>query len=122
MKILRLSLKEAAFDVMVTGEKKWEFREPTQWIKSRLFTKDGTRRKYDYVLFTHGYGDHRPYFICRYKGFGSEEGFFTYSNGLEVDVSRNDFTIYLGEIVEAGNVENSFTKWERFLVVCKQSL
>jgi len=36
-KTLFLSLKKQPFDVMVTGEKKEEFRKNKNWIRSRLF-------------------------------------------------------------------------------------
>ena len=47
IKTLNLTVHGHAFEVMETGEKFLEFREPTKWIKSRLFDKDGKPRKYD---------------------------------------------------------------------------
>ena len=40
MKVLRLTLKKKAFDVMVTGEKQEEFRKYSKWIESRLFNTE----------------------------------------------------------------------------------
>jgi hypothetical protein len=76
VKTLHLTLHKAAFDVMVTGEKKLEFRTPSKWINSRLFNKDGTKKHYDYIKFTNGYGSDKPYFVCEFKGFDYEYGFF----------------------------------------------
>lgn len=101
-KVLNLTLHRAAFEVMVTGEKRLEFRTPGKWIDSRLFRKDGSRKPYDFIKFTNGYGSDKPYFICRYLGFEYEYGCFRYSNGLEVEVS-NDYAIKCGQIVEVGN-------------------
>lgn len=85
LKVLHLSLKKEPFDVMVTGEKNQEFRKPTQWIKSRLFNKDGTPKKYDVVKFVNGYGKDKPQFVCEYNGFEILHGplpDLTYSNGF----------------------------------------
>lgn len=108
-KILNLTLYKSAFEVMVTGEKRFEFRKPGKWINSRLFNKDGSKKGYDLIKFTNGYGNDKPYFVCKYLGFGYEYGLFKYSNGLEIDVS-NDFAIKCGEIVEIGNyiLKNEF--------------
>lgn len=105
-RILRLSLKELPFNVMVTGEKRNEYRLPSHWIKSRLFNKDGTPKQYNFVEFTHGYGGHRPSFRCEFKGvLVSDSQFFkSYSNGLQVFVNTNDYIILLGDVVSIKNI------------------
>ena len=105
-KTLHLSLKKLPFDVMVTGEKDREFREPSQWIKSRLFNKNGTRKDYHFVKFTHGYGADKPYFIAEFKELRKTLIYccFSYSNGLVVDVDGGSFVIVIGKIVESGNI------------------
>lgn len=107
-RLLKLSLKKKPFDVMITGEKPIEFRKDTKskWIRSRLLTENGDKREYDGVLFTNGYGNDKPYFIARYRGFTLALQDFEkeYSNGLTVDVEEGDFQIYLGEIIAKGNV------------------
>lgn len=100
--ILNLTLHRSAFEVMVTGEKRLEFRKPGKWINSRLYRKDGSKKPYDLIKFVNGYGSDKPYFICKYLGFDYEYGTFVYSNGLEVEVS-NDYAIKCGEIIEVGN-------------------
>jgi hypothetical protein len=112
LKILHLNLSKLPFDVMITGEKKEEYRKPSKWIKSRMYQKDGiTLKDYDLIHIVNGYGDDRPYFICRYLGhyiYGVDnmfdEGTRNYSNGLEVILKRGDFIIGCGEILEVGNV------------------
>ena len=98
-RVLRLTLKKQAFNVMVTGEKTVEFRKPSFWIMSRLF-KNGNPaeglKEYDEVLFVNGYGDDRPRFTRKYKGarFSRIQRKYTYSNGLVVDVDPNDIIIF----------------------------
>ena len=104
MKTLYLTLKKKPFEVMKSGEKKSEYRENSKWIRSRLFNKDGTKRKYDYVKFTNGYGKTRPNFTVKFINF---EKIFelkkTYSNGLVVNYPKNlngYYKINLGDIVK----------------------
>lgn len=105
MKTLYLTLKKKPFDVMVTGEKKSEYRKNTKWIRSRLYNRDGTKREYDNVKFTNGYGSTRPYFIVKYINFEKINEFKKiYSNGLVVDYPKNDdgyFKINLGDILKS---------------------
>lgn len=68
-RILRLTLKVMPFQVMKTGEKLEEFREPSDWIRSRLFTKDGMPREYDMIEYVNGYGATRPRLFTDYCGF-----------------------------------------------------
>lgn len=106
--ILHLTLSKKPLDVMVTGEKKEEFRINSDWIRSRLYNKDGTEKKYDFIKFTNGYGNHRPYFICKYIGFIEcymDVAARVYSNGLKVEgIGKGDFIIFCGEIIEKGNI------------------
>ena len=104
---LHLTLSEKPFQVMVTGEKPVEFRKPSDWIKSRLFNKDGSRKDYDVVKLVNGYGKDKPFFIAIFNGFdqASEDSIQTYSNGLEVNIEENDFRIFLGDITKKGNLK-----------------
>lgn len=106
-KILNLTLSKKPFEVMITGEKKVEFRKPSDWIKSRLFNKDGSRKDYDVVKFVNGYGKDKPFFIAIYNGFATalERTGKHYSNDLSVLVEPGDFQIYLGDIIRKGNLK-----------------
>lgn len=109
--VLPITLSALPFEVMVTGEKSLEFRKPGKndgkWIESRLYKKDGRKKLYDYVRFTHGYGRDKPYFVARYVGFhvSDKAQVFSYSNGLKVEVDVGDFVLHLGNIVERGNLK-----------------
>ena len=107
-KSLYLTLKKKPFDVMVTGEKKEEYRENSQWIKSSHFDKKGKVKTYTNVIFVNGYGENRPMFIAEFKGV--RQVLFpkkiTYSNGLEVKQNLGDYIISLGKIILIKNHES----------------
>lgn len=108
-KILHLSLKKEPFEVMVTGEKAHEYRKPTEWIKSRLFNKDGTKKDYDVVKFTNGYGKDKPCFVAEYKGVMQMCGYVginRYSNGFKYELVAGDYVISLGKIGLRRNIKN----------------
>ncbi len=102
-KILKLTLKKPPFDVMITGEKKSEYRNTSKWMKSRLYNKDGTKRDYDLIKFTNGYGKQRPYFYAEFLDFEIVKKVNKkYSNGLKVfypELEEGYFKINLGKII-----------------------
>lgn len=63
LKTLRLTLKKHWFDMIASGEKREEYREPSRWILSRLEGK-----QYDRVEFKNGYGD-VPAMTVEYLGW-----------------------------------------------------
>jgi len=72
MKVLHLTLKKKWFDMIMSGEKKEEYREiKPYWIK-RLVSKD-----FDTIRFRNGYGKDAPSFDIEYKtlcrGVGNKE-------------------------------------------------
>ena len=99
MTTLHLTLKKEWFDLMVSGEKRTEYRSPSNWIKSRL------EKQYDTVKFVNGYGKDKPYFICEYKGFEiSQEEKIVRFNTSKIDINKDDYIIHLGKILEIGNL------------------
>lgn len=100
-RILHLTLSKMPFDVMVTGEKSTEYREPSKWILSRLQGKD-----YDLIKFVNGYGSDKPYFIAKFRGWEIETNPYSvdFSNGLKVTTKKGTVKIYAGEIIERGNL------------------
>jgi hypothetical protein len=100
-KTLHLTLKKLQFQVTSSGEKRYEFRRPSDWIKSRLINKS-----YDLVKFTNGYGSDKPYFICKFLGWSyATPSSQKYSNGLVVNITEGYYQIDLGEILEIGNIK-----------------
>lgn len=105
LKTLRLTLKKAPFEVMLTGEKTEEFREPSDWIRSRLFNPDGSMRDYDRIEYTNGYGLTRPRFVTDFIGFELLECVHRqYSNGLKVVSDQPVYAIKHSQIIEKHNV------------------
>lgn len=111
-KILKLTLSKDPFEVMVTGEKKTEYRRDSKWIRSRIFPKgDASKppRDYHYVKFTNGYGRNDPYFICFFEKTRKLKTFLEecpkYSNGLKIYDLDYKWAIDLGQIVEVGNLK-----------------
>jgi len=102
-KTLKLNVRHKWFEVMVTGEKTFEFRKASKWMISRL-----KGRKYDFVEIRSGYGKKRPYFIakCVYiKKKTLEPVRIIYSNDLFVDIDPGDIIIKLGKIIKIRNYE-----------------
>lgn len=62
--VLRLTLKRQWFDMIASGEKKEEYRQPGKWILSRL---EG--RTYDRVQFRNGYAATSPVVECEFLGW-----------------------------------------------------
>jgi hypothetical protein len=83
------------FEVMKTGEKLEEFRVPSDWIRSRLFTQDGIHREYDRIEYVNGYGANRPRFYTDYCGFELiQQGVWrSYSNGLIISTDKPVYVI-----------------------------
>jgi hypothetical protein len=102
-RVLHLTISKLPFEVMYTAEKKIEYRVPSQWILRRLINK-----KYDLVKFVNGYGNDKPYFIAEYNGwkFESKPKINQYSNGLKVETYIGYIKIYLGDVIEIGNIKN----------------
>lgn len=97
----------APFEVMQPGEKQAGFRSDTDWIRSRLYQRDGEgRRHYDYIELSCGYTEERPKLLCRLTGFRicQRDETATYSSGLKCSVAAGDFILGLGDIVERRNV------------------
>ncbi len=104
-KILHLTLKKEAFEVMVTGEKPYEIRSFKTWIRERLIEKNGKPKKYDLVKFVNGYGHDRPFFYAEYKGSETVKGMdVTFSNGFVLHFIDKRYRINLGNVVTKGNM------------------
>lgn len=107
-KTLYLTLSKQPFEVMVTGEKRNEYRNASKWLLSRLFDKNGNPKQYDRIEFRNGYGADKPYFITDYHGYyvNGETERLEYSNGLAVVVGRGDYVLMTTKIIGAGNIKD----------------
>lgn len=116
-KTLKLTVHAKAFEVMVTGEKKNEYRKKSKWIMSRLWKKVNEIRgipvfdhkEYDAIEIRNGYGKNRPFFVAEFHGHLENIHPFeeTFSNGLKVTIGRHDQIIKLGKIIKIENYETN---------------
>ena len=99
-KILKLTLKKKWFDLMSLGFKKIEFREPSDWIYSRLLDENGDGKKYDLIEFKNGYGKNAPSFCCDFLGWDIEEKQTEYIFGsVKIITDVGTVKIFLGKIL-----------------------
>lgn len=109
-KTLHLTLKKKWFDMILSGEKKEEYREiKTYWAKRFLITirQDGTLPKsnyifkYDTVTFKNGYASNAPEMVIEINGYKVDEGNVDW--GAEPGVKY--FVIPLGKILSTKNIK-----------------
>lgn len=105
--VLKLSLKKGPYDVMVSGEKKKEYREATTWLTSRLVdSKTGQDKPYDRVEFRNGYSAQARAFTASYKGYKLEEAgvYVKFSHDVEWDSrGKRTYIISFGADIEMVN-------------------
>jgi hypothetical protein len=104
---LKLSLKKGPYDVMVSGEKKKEYREVKPWMTSRLVdSKTGQDKPYDRIEFRNGRAAHSPAFTVSYKGYKLQEAgvYVKFSHDVEWDSrGKPTYIISLGADIEIVN-------------------
>lgn len=106
-KTLHLTLKKEWFDMVLSGEKKEEYRELKSFWKRRLeyfMVEDDIPqdcfREFDLVHFTHGYGSLRPQIIIECKDISIGRGKYEWG-GL-----GTTYIIKLGAILETRNIKD----------------
>ena len=98
---LHLTLKKIWFDLMISGKKQIEYRRPSKWIEKRIINKN-----YDFIKFVNGYGNDKPYFICKYDGYtNSNKDNEVIIEGNPIKINKGDFLIKLGDVIETGNLK-----------------
>ena len=90
---LELTLKRRWFDMIVAGEKKEEYRAPSDWILSRLHGK-----QYSRVRFRNGYAKTSPVVVCEYLGWETGRGKLEWGAGFDIVI-----IIKLGRVIEPSN-------------------
>ena len=105
--MLTLSASKEPFHLMLTGEKKYEFRKASKWIESRLYhSTTGERKHYTHVKFINGYGKQRPYVIFKFLGLLQiHEINEKYSTGLQIlEKGGKFYCIKLGNLIKYDNL------------------
>ena len=97
MKTLYLPIKKKWFDMILSGEKKEEYREIKSYWTKRLLESDGV---FDTVELRNGYGKNVPSLRIELKGIVIDTGFV----GWGAERGKNYYVLMLGELLE-GNGE-----------------
>ena len=98
--VLKLTLKKKWFDLMCAGFKKIEFREPSEWIFSRLLDENSNEKEYDLIEFKNGYAKNAPSFCCEFLGWDIEEKQTVYFFGSEKIISEvGTIKIFIGKVL-----------------------
>ena len=71
-RILYLTLKRKWFNLISSGKKKEEYREMKPYWTKRLIKKDGSKKIYDFIIFTNGYRKDSPKMKVEWKGLTSQ--------------------------------------------------
>ena len=103
---LYLVLQKKWFDQILSGEKKEEYRDFTEYYVSRLgvLDKDGElidTKKFDAVRFQLGYRKNAPQIVLECKDVLIE---VDEDNSDEITDENSNFVIILGEILEKINL------------------
>ena len=106
MKILRLTLKKKWFDMILSGEKKEEYREIKPYWETRLLKpvqSPFVRRfkKYDFVEFKNGYAKDAPTIVIECVKIDYGDGQTEWGAILH----EHYFVINLGNIILTENIK-----------------
>ena len=98
MKILHLTLKKKWFDMILSGEKKEEYREVKTYWQNRLQINGYHRfefKEYDQIIFKNGYSKDARKMVVEFKGCDIGNAIHEWSDGMKGEV----FVIKLGKIL-----------------------
>jgi len=105
-KTLHLTLKKKWFDMILSGEKKEEYREQKDyWFKRLTDFFEGNSldygfKKYDKIVFRHGYKKDAPEMTVECLGITEGEGIEMWGGSNETV-----FKIRLGKILSTKNIK-----------------
>jgi len=91
MRILHLTLKKKWFDMIISGEKREEYREIKPYWNKRL------NKKFDVIRFRNGYAKNSPTMTVELKGVGKRLGKVEWGAPEKEPV----YLLKLGEILDA---------------------
>jgi len=103
MEILHLTLKKKWFDMILSGEKKEEYRDDKMYWRKRLLLpgETGDAKFFNEIHFKHGYGKNAPTLRVECLGVGSGYGKHKWG------ATGYCFIIQLGKILEKINMPDS---------------
>lgn len=96
MKILELTLKKQWFDMILSGDKKEEYREiKPYWINRLIDNNTWFFKKFDAVKFKNGYSKDANSFLIEFKDINIDYGY----SGWGAETGKTYFVIKLGNII-----------------------
>lgn len=98
MKTLHLNLTRKWFDMILSGEKRHEYREITDYWKERLMVAGPfpyCRQDFDTVTFSNGYSKNRAQFVVKLERLGTGTGIAEWG----AYKGKRYFILYLGSIL-----------------------
>ena len=112
MKTLNLTLKKKWFDMILSGEKKEEYRDIKPYWEHRLLNFDLDKNRpfvfcdneipYDVIEFRNGYGKNVPTMIVKYEGVTIGNTRDGWADNYQTGV----FVLKLGKIIETKNIKS----------------
>jgi len=108
MKILHLTLKKKWFDMILSGEKKEEYREPKQYWISRLFDEGllfYDHKEFDIIRFKNGYQKDAPQMDVEFKGTEYRGHYEPLNYEWGAIKGKNYIVIKLGNIISTLNTD-----------------
>ncbi len=110
MKVLHLTLKKKWFDMILSGEKKEEYRQDKKYWKNR-FVKEGywhsqTCKDFDVIVFKNGYAKDAPEMEVECLGMSLEDLTEMKEGWFDIPVyGMRVFIIKLGKIISTKNIQ-----------------
>jgi len=100
MKIIHLTLKKKWFDMILSGEKKEEYREIKKYWDKR-FIENGKIKQYDVIIFKNGYSKDAPTIEIKCLNIAKDYGNTLW--GAELDTFY--YSLSLGNIIKTSNIK-----------------
>ena len=76
METLKIVIMREWFDQIAARQKTIEYRQVTPFWTSRLFDKNGKKRKYDRIEFINGYNKDARRMITGFEGFSKRKDLY----------------------------------------------
>lgn len=107
-KILHLTLKKKWFDMILSGEKKEEYREPKQYWITRLYV-DGLLffppKQFDIIRFKNGYQNDAPEMDVEFISTEHKSKWCKYNKDWGAEEGKDYIVINLGKVISSNNIK-----------------
>ena len=114
MKTLKFTLDKEWFDMILSGEKKEEYREIKQHWTSRLYVRKkenndisyNEKKNFEFIEFRNGYGADKPFAIFEFKGLSKGKPKAKWSGQKFPKDKKDDdlYIIHIGKEISRHNI------------------